>query len=186
MFDFLSFVIGGGCCLVSYDQCILSRIQPLPCFICSPRANFHVTPGILSSYFCIPTPVVNRTCFLFFCFFLVLVLWGLLGLHRTDQLLQQNLIPGWNVSIHWKIYLAKFTQEVDNLNRLTSSKETEYTVTNFQKQKAQGQMGSLTNSTRYLRKKLHQISIISFIKWKQKEYSNWFYETSIPLIPKTR
>ena len=95
-----------------------------------------------------------------------------------------NLIPGWNVSIHWKIYLAKFTQEVDNLNRLTSSKETEYTVTNFQKQKAQGQMGSLINSTRYLRKKLHQISIISFIKWKQKEYSNWFYETSIKLIPK--
>ena len=101
-----------------------------------------------------------------------------------DNPMTTNLMPGWNRSIHWKIYLAKLTQEVDNLNRLTSSKEIEYTVTNFQKQKAPGQMCSLINFTRYLRKKLHLISTTSFIKWKQKEYSNWFYETSITLIPK--
>ena len=58
-----------------------------PASFCTPRPNLPVTPG----NFCLPTsvfqsPVMNSTFFFFF-FLGVLVLEGLVGLHRTIQLL---------------------------------------------------------------------------------------------------
>ena len=68
---------------VCYDQCILlARLcEPLPCFILYSKAKLACySRCLLISYFCIPIFMINRTPFL------VLVLGGLVGLHRTDQL----------------------------------------------------------------------------------------------------
>jgi len=44
-----------------------------------------------------------------------------------------------------------FTKKVENLNKLLRTEETETTVKTFQQRKAQEQMVSLINSTKYLK-----------------------------------
>ena len=75
---------------VCYDQCILlaKLYWPLPCFILYSKAKFACySKCFLTSYFCIPVPN-NEKGHLFW----VLVLKGLVGLHRTVllQLLQHH------------------------------------------------------------------------------------------------
>ena len=68
---------------VCYNQCILlaKLYKPLPCFILYSKAKFaHCSRYLLTSYLCIPVPMMKRT------YFLVLVLEPLAGLHRTAQL----------------------------------------------------------------------------------------------------
>ena len=68
---------------VCYDQCILlaKLCYPLPCFILYSKAKLaSYSRYLLTSYFCIPVPIMKRTSFL------VLVLEGLVGHHRTIQL----------------------------------------------------------------------------------------------------
>ena len=68
---------------VCYAQCVLlaELYQPLLCFILYSKAKLaSYSKYLLTSYFCIQSPMMNRT------FFLVLVLEGLIGLHRTVQL----------------------------------------------------------------------------------------------------
>ena len=78
-----------------YDQCIFSAnsVSLCPASFCIPQPNFAVTPGFLMSYFCVPVPRMKRSSFFFF--FLVLVLEGLVGLHRTVQL--QLLHQLWEI-----------------------------------------------------------------------------------------
>ena len=69
-----------------------NSVSLCPALFCIPGPNLPVTPGI----FCFPTfalqfPMMKRTSFFFF--FLVLVLEGLVGLHRTIQL--QFLWHSW-------------------------------------------------------------------------------------------
>ena len=71
---------------VCYDQCILLAkfYKHLPCFILYSKAKFaSYSRCFLTSYFCIPNPYYEKD--IFFC---VLVLKGLVGLHRIIQLLQ--------------------------------------------------------------------------------------------------
>ena len=56
-----------------------------PASFCTLKPNMPVTPGISTSYFCIPVPYDEKDIFFFF---LVLVLEGLVSLHRTVQLLR--------------------------------------------------------------------------------------------------
>ena len=90
-----SCVVGRGVC---YDQCILLAefYYPFPCFIMYSKANFACySRCFLSSYFCIPVPYNEKD--IFFC---VLVLEGLVGLHRTIQLLQRYL-SGHRFGLLW-------------------------------------------------------------------------------------
>ena len=69
---------------VCYDQCVLlaKLYQSLPCFILYPKAKFACYPRyFLTSYFCIPVPYNEKGIS-----FWVLVLKGLVGLHKTVQL----------------------------------------------------------------------------------------------------
>ena len=69
---------------VFYDQCVLlaKLCLPLPCFILHSKAKFsYYSKYLLTSYFCIPVPYNEKNIFLG-----VLVLKGLVGLHRTVQL----------------------------------------------------------------------------------------------------
>ena len=60
-----------------------------PASFCTPRSNLPVTPGyLLTTYFCIPVPYNEKGIF-----YWVLVLEGVVGLHRTIQL--QLLQPYW-------------------------------------------------------------------------------------------
>ena len=69
---------------VWYDQCVLLAkfCQPLTCFVLYlSKAKFVCySRYLLTSYFCIPVPYHEKDTF-----FLVLVLEGLVGLHRTVQ-----------------------------------------------------------------------------------------------------
>ena len=69
---------------VFYDQCVLLAklfVKPLPCFILYSKAKFACYSSyFLTSYFCIPVPCNEKDTFW------VLVLEGLVGLHRTVQL----------------------------------------------------------------------------------------------------
>ena len=68
---------------VCYDQCILLAkfCQALPCFILYSKARFACySRCFLTSYFCIPVPYNEKNIFGG-----VLVLKGLVGLHRTVQ-----------------------------------------------------------------------------------------------------
>ena len=74
---------------VCYAQCIfLAKLyQSLPCFILYSKAKFACySRCFLTSYFCIPVPYNEKD--IFFC---ILVLKGLVGLHRTVRLL---FMPG--------------------------------------------------------------------------------------------
>ena len=69
--------------VVYYDQCILSAqlCYRLIYFICIPRPNLPVTPGISGlPTFAFQSPIMKRTSFW------ILVLEGLVGLHKTVQL----------------------------------------------------------------------------------------------------
>lgn len=60
-----------------------------------------------------------------------------------------------------KYNLPKLTQEeTANLNRSTSIKESESILIIFQNRKCQAQMGPLVNSTKILKKKVYQFSIL--------------------------
>ena len=71
---------------VCYD-CVFSWQNSVSCYpasLCTPRPNLPITPGISwLPTFAFQSPMIKRT---FFFFFLVLVLEGLGGLHRTVQL----------------------------------------------------------------------------------------------------
>ena len=69
---------------VCYDQCVLllKLCYPLPCIILYAKAKFVCYYRcLLTTYFCIPVPCNEKDIFLG-----VLVLKGLVGLHRTIQL----------------------------------------------------------------------------------------------------
>ena len=84
-----SCVVGRACLLCLHSicsgclQCILltKLCWPLPCFILYSKAKFTCySRYFLTSYFCIPVPYNEKDIF-----FWVLVLEGLVGLHRTIQ-----------------------------------------------------------------------------------------------------
>ena len=86
---------------VCYDQCILLA-KLLTCFVLYSKAKFaRYSRYLLSSYFCIPVPYNEKD--VFFC---VLVLEGLVDLHRTIQLqLLQDYWLGHTVILNglpWK------------------------------------------------------------------------------------
>ena len=58
-----------------------NSVSLCPASFCTPGPNLPVTPGILTSYFCILVPYDDKSIV-----FLVLVLQGLIGHHRTVQL----------------------------------------------------------------------------------------------------
>ena len=114
---------------VCYDQCIfLAKLYyPLPCFILYSKAKFACYPRcFLTSYFCIPAPCYEKDIF-----FWVLVLKGLVGLHRTVQLqlLQRYWLPYerlkqfflfflWkapNAKVNWKTVNTCLTQSQQSL-----------------------------------------------------------------------
>ena len=89
---------------ICYDQCILlaKLCKPLLCLILYSKAKFVCySRYLLSSYFCIPVPYNEKD--IFFC---VLVLEGLVDLHRTIQLqLLQDYWLGHTVILNglpWK------------------------------------------------------------------------------------
>ena len=68
---------------VLYDQCVLLEklCNPLPCFILYSKAKFTCySRYLVNSYLYIRVPYIEKN------FFLVLVLEGLVGHHRTIQL----------------------------------------------------------------------------------------------------
>ena len=85
---------------VCYDQCIfLAKLYlSLPCFIPYSKAKFACySRCFLTSYFCIPVPCNEKDIF-----FGVLVLKGLVGLHRTVQLqLLQCYCLGHRLGLLW-------------------------------------------------------------------------------------
>ena len=85
---------------VCYDQCVLlvKLYLPLPCFIPYSKAKFACySRCFLTSYFCIPVPYNGNNIF-----FWVLVLKGLVGLHRTIQLqLLQHYRLGHRLGLLW-------------------------------------------------------------------------------------
>lgn len=73
----------------------------------------------------------------------------------------------------------KLTQkEIQKLNRPISSKEIESIINDFPIRK-QARKGSLVNSTKHLRKKLYQLSIVSSLPGDRSRgiHGNLFYET---------
>ena len=91
-----SCVVGRGCLLY---QCVLltESISLCPASFCIPRPNLPVTPGISwLPTFTFQSPIMKRT------YFLVLVLEGLVGLHRTIQLqLLQHYWLGHRLGLLW-------------------------------------------------------------------------------------
>ena len=92
-----SCVAGRGFC---YDQCILlaKLCKPLPALLCTPRAKLPVNSRyLLTSYFCILVTCDEKDIL-----FLVLVLDGLVGLHKTVQLqLLQHWWLGHRLGLLW-------------------------------------------------------------------------------------
>ena len=90
-----------------YDQCIfLAKLyEPCPASFCTPRPNLPVTPGVSwLPTFAFQSPIVKRTSFG------VLVLKGLVGLHRTIQLqLPQDDWLGHRLGLlwYWMVCLGK-------------------------------------------------------------------------------
>ena len=85
---------------ICYDQCILlaKLCKPLPCFILYSKAKLaYYSRYLLTFYFCILGPYNEKDIF-----FLVLVLEGLVGLHRTIQLqLLQHSCSGHRLGLLW-------------------------------------------------------------------------------------
>lgn len=80
--------------------------------------------------------------------------------------------------------LTKLTQkEINNLNRHIYVKQIKLIII-FKQRKHQSQMGSLGNSTKYLRKKLFQFSKIPQGIEAERILSNSLYKSSIILIKK--
>ena len=100
-----SCVVGRGCLL--WPSCVLLAefFKPFPCFIVYSKAKFACySRCFLTSYFCNPVPYNEKD--IFFC---VLVLEGLVDLHRTVQL--QVLHHYWlghklRLPWYWKIFLG--------------------------------------------------------------------------------
>ena len=92
---------------VCYDQCILfAKLCYLwPVLFCTPRPNLPVTPGYL--FLLLHSSSLWRKGHLFG----VLVLEGLLGLHRTIQL-QLFSISGWNIDLDY-CYIEWFALEMN-------------------------------------------------------------------------
>ena len=84
---------------VCYDQCILlaNSVSLCPASFCTPRPNLPVTPGISwLPTFAFQSPIMKRTSFW------VLVLEGLVGLHKTVQLqLLQHSWSGHRLGLLW-------------------------------------------------------------------------------------
>ena len=78
-------------------------LKPLPCFItCSKTKPACYSRYLLTSYFCIPVPMMKRT------FFWVLVPEGLIGIHRNVKLLQLQL-SDWGIDLenwYWMVCLG--------------------------------------------------------------------------------
>ena len=91
-----SCVVGRGCLLLPVH--FLGKTLSLcPVSFCIPRPNLPVTPGVsLLPTFAFQSPIMKSTSFL------VLVLKGLLGLHRTVQLqLLQHYWLGHRLGLLW-------------------------------------------------------------------------------------
>ena len=88
-------VVGRGCLL--WPVCSLGKCLFCPASFCTPRPNFPITPGISwLPTFTFQSPIMKRT------YFLVLVLEGLVGLHRTIQLqLLQHYWLGHRLGLLW-------------------------------------------------------------------------------------
>ena len=83
---------------VCYDQCILlEKVSLSPASFCTPRPNLPVTPGISwLPTFAFQSPKMKRTSLW------VLVLEGLVGLHRTFQLqLLHHYWQGHRLGLLW-------------------------------------------------------------------------------------
>ena len=91
---------------VCYDQCVpwQNSYSLCPASFCSPRPNLPVTPGISwLPHFAFQSPMIKRTSFG------LLVLEGLVGLHRTFQLqLLQHYWLGHRFALlwYWMVYLG--------------------------------------------------------------------------------
>ena len=88
---------------VCYDQCVLLAnsvsLFPVSFFFFNVKLACY-TRDILSSYFCIPVPYIEKDIFFFF-FFLVLFKWSL-GHHRAVQLqLLQHYWSGYRLGLTW-------------------------------------------------------------------------------------
>ena len=91
---------------VCYDHVFSwkNSYYPLPCFILYSKAKFACySRYFLTSYFCIPVPYNEKDIF-----FWVLVLKGLVGLHRTVYLLQRYW-SGHRLGLlwYWMVCLGK-------------------------------------------------------------------------------
>ena len=84
---------------VCYDQCVLlAKLLVLTCFVLYSKAKFACYfRYLLTSYFCIPVPYNEK-----YIFWGVLVLEGLVGLHRTTQL--QLLQHYWSGNRHGLVW----------------------------------------------------------------------------------
>ena len=84
---------------VCYDQWVLlqNSLSFCPASFCTPRPNFPVTPSVSwLPTFAFLSPIMKRTSFL------VLILEGLVGLHRTIQLqLLQHYWSGHRPGLLW-------------------------------------------------------------------------------------
>ena len=80
-----------------------NSVSLCPASFCTPRPNLPVTPGISwLPTFVFHFPVLKRTSFCLFVCFLMLVLEGLVGLHRSVQLqLLQHYWSGHRLGLLW-------------------------------------------------------------------------------------
>ena len=114
-----SCVIGRGCLLWPVRS-LGKTLLALPCFIPYSKAKFACYFGcFLTSYFCILVPYNEKD--IFFC---VLVLEGLVGLHRTVQ--PQLLQCYWlrhrlGLLWYWMVCFGKRTEIILSFLRLHSS-----------------------------------------------------------------
>ena len=99
-----SCVVGRGCLLWPVHFLGKTLISLCPASFHIPRPNLHVTPGVSwLPTFALQSPIMKRTPFR------VLVLEGLLGLHRTIQLqLLQHYWLGHRLGLlwYWVVYLG--------------------------------------------------------------------------------
>ena len=92
----VSWVVGKGfgmTIVFSWENC-----QPLPCFIFYSKSKLACYSGyLLIWYFCIPILCDEKDI----SFFLVLVLEGVVGLHRTGQLQVRHQLLGHRIELLW-------------------------------------------------------------------------------------